>query len=133
MLFFFLSQHHRTGEKPMDILIVGKALNIALILLHQGTHTGENPYKHNQCGRAFRRCSHFFQHKRTHTTEHYEWSQCWQAFNYSYHLICPQEIHIDLRNSLTVINGKAVSWSSILLDIRNKPQRRQNPQSVFDP
>lgn len=45
MLFSFFSQHHRihAGEKPMEIFIAEKALNIALMLLYQRTHTGKTP------------------------------------------------------------------------------------------
>ena len=40
-------------RNPMNVITLVKPLHVTDHQRHKGSHTGEKPYEHNQCGKAF--------------------------------------------------------------------------------
>ncbi|XP_059904954.1 zinc finger protein 431-like isoform X2 [Gadus macrocephalus] len=79
---------HQGGRKGRPGVLCGKVIpNNANMIVHMRTHSGENPYKCDQCTKGFSLKRHLKSHMRTHSGEKpYKCDQCTKRYRRTSHL-----------------------------------------------
>uniref|UniRef100_A0A8C9ACP1 Uncharacterized protein n=1 Tax=Prolemur simus TaxID=1328070 RepID=A0A8C9ACP1_PROSS len=104
-----------TGEKPYKCDDCGRAFSVRSTLTTHVIHTGEKPYKCDECDKAFRQKISLTRHQRTHTGEKpYKCNECGKAFSEKSNLKSHRRIHTGEKPHKCNECGKAFSEKSTL-------------------